>query len=159
MTIHQGLGISVDVPRGWEARISQAAAQPGDHPGESHYPYLHLASFPLPPVRAHYGGGAVESMRPDDAFVAVLDFGQDAAHSKLFELKGLPTKLSRAQFSARQLQRMLPGQLGSQQFCTVNGRGIVLYVVLGGAAALRTKVPVITTILPTISLSNEVPSP
>jgi hypothetical protein len=54
---------------------------------------------------------------------------------------------------------MLPGQLGSQQFCTVNGRGIVLYVVLGGAAALRTKVPVLNTILPTIALSNEVPSP
>jgi len=159
MTVHQGLGISVEVPRGWEARISRATPQPGDHPGESHYPYLHLASFPLPPVRAHYGGGAVESTRQDDAFVAVLDFGPDAAHSNLFELRGLPRKLTRAQFSARQLQRMLPGQLGSQQFCTVNGRGIVLYVVLGGAAALRTKVPVLNTILPTIALSNEVPSP
>ena len=159
MTVHQGLGISVEVPRGWEARINRATPQPGDHPGESHYPYLHLASLPLPPVRAHYGGGAVESMRQDDAFVAVLDFGPDAAHSNLFELRGLPRKLTRAQFSARQLQRMLPGQLGSQQFCTVNGRGIVLYVVLGGAAALRTKVPVLNTILPTIALSNEVPSP
>ena len=159
MTVHQGLGISVEVPRGWEARISRATPQPGDHPGESHYPYLHLTSFPLPPVRAHYGGGAVESMRQDDAFVAVLDFGPDAAHSNLFELRGLPRKLTRAQFSARQLQRMLPGQLGSQQFCTVNGRGIVLYVVLGGAAALRMKVPILNTILPTIALSNEVPSP
>ena len=159
MTFHQGLGISLHVPRGWEARISRTAPQVDDHPGEQHHPYVHLASFPLPPVRAHNGGGAVESMRPDDAFVAILDFGSDAAHSNLFTSRGLPRKIDRSQFSARQLQRMLPGQLGSQQFCTVDGRGIVLYVVLGGAAALRTKVPVINTILPTISISKEVTRP
>ncbi len=155
MTIHRALGISVDVPRGWEAWISRMAPQPGDHVEEQHHPYLHLASFPLPPVRAHYGGGAVERMRPDDVFVAVLDFGPDAANTTLFAQSGLPRRLARSGFSARQLQRMLPGQLGSQHFCTVAGRGIVLYVVLGGRVALSTKVPMVNALLPSIVLTRE----
>jgi len=155
MTIHRALGLSVDVPRGWEARISRMTPQSGDHAEEQHHPYLHLASFPLPPVRAHYGGGAVERMRADDVFVAVLDFGPEAANTTLFAQRGLPRRLARSGFSARQLQRMLPGQLGSQHFCTVQGRGVVLYVVLGGGAALSTKVPMVNTLLPSISFAHE----
>jgi hypothetical protein len=54
---------------------------------------------------------------------------------------------------------MLPGHLGSQQFFTSANRAMVLYVVLGGGAALRSRIPEINAILPTLSFSAEVGTP
>jgi hypothetical protein len=142
-------GLQVALAPRWEARIYlrerpvesagpsrrsllRAGAHPAayGHPGESPNPVLHLANFGLPPGRGDFGTGAVEIMRPEHAFVSVVEYDGDEADQPLFAARGLP-QLSVADFAPDALQRRLPGQLGCQRFFTENGRAFCLYAVLG----------------------------
>lgn len=137
-------GLRVRLPARWEARL-YLRDRPGDtsgepifgvHPaahgwaGESPNPVLHLANFALPPGRGDFGTGAVEIMRADHAFVSLLEYDAEEAGRPLFSDQGVPRPTLR-DFAPNQLQRRLPGQLGSQTFFTHNGRPFCLYVVLG----------------------------
>src|ERR1700710_1620641 len=90
-----GHGFSVAPPAGWEGRIYRRS-QPAtaDTPaarasaagatgwlGEQTLPVLHLADFALPAVRGDYGSGAVETMRDNDTFIALLQFGPECLGS------------------------------------------------------------------------------
>jgi hypothetical protein len=144
-------GLRVTLPARWEARLylrdrpdESRELDGDDHPatygfdGESPNPVLHLANFALPPGRGDFGTGAVELMGAEHAFVSLLEYDAEEAGRPLFEARGIPRPILR-DFAPNQLQRRLTGQLGSQQFCTVEGRPFCLYVVLGSrqhAAAL-----------------------
>lgn len=124
-------GITVGVPSGWESRIRQSAAEDGE--GVT-YPVVHAATVPLSGKVADYGAGAVEQLGPDDVFVSLLEFGDEAVGSKLFsEVDAIPT-LDPTLFHPNQLQRRLRGQAGAQVFFTYEGRAFCLYVVLGSHA-------------------------
>lgn len=122
-------GLRVTLPRRWEARLYKR-----DHPetdgGESANPVLHLANFALPPGRGDFGTGAVEVMSERNAFVSLLEYDAVEAGAPLFEHRGVPRPTLR-DFAPNQLQRRLPGQLGTQLFCNVAGRAFCLYAVLG----------------------------
>ena len=126
-------GISLPVPVGWEARGS---APTSDGHAERTFSVVHLATFPLSAPRAEFGGGAVESMRDDDAFVALVEYTPASAGTPLFARHGVPSRLRAASFSSGGLQRMIRGQRGLQRFFHVAGRAFCLYVVLGGQSAL-----------------------
>ena len=121
-----GMGISVDAPEGWDARIYRREAGRARAHG-----VLHAANFPLPLQRGDFGSGAVEAMGADDLLVTLVDHGPESAGTPLFARQGMPSVLELTAFSASRLQRPLPGQGGAQFFFTSEGRGYCLYVVLG----------------------------
>lgn len=102
------------------------------------HPVLHLANFALPGSRGDFGTGAVERMGAEHVFIAVLQFGADCLGTALYAPAGFPRVAAR-DFNPNGLQRRVAGQAGFQHFCTVSGRPLCLYVVLGAhrrAAAL-----------------------
>jgi hypothetical protein len=119
-------GLDVDVPPGWEARILRREAQSF---GEQPRPVVHLANFPLPEHRGDFGAGVVETMRGRDVFVVMFEYEPESVHQPLFRHRGVP-RLRAADFSARRLQRTLPGQAGAQVFFAVATRAFCLYVVV-----------------------------
>jgi hypothetical protein len=133
-----GHGISVALPDRWEGRLylRDTAPVPGAHqmaygaPEESANPVLHLANFTLLPGRGDYGTGAVETMAPQHAFLALVEFDPDEAGRPLFAERGLP-RVTVRDFGPNQLQRRVAGQLGCQKFFTVRERAFCLYTVLG----------------------------
>ncbi len=129
-------GLSATMPPGWEGAISQerddASAELARLGGVVR-PVAHLATFPLPADRGDFGSGAVEHMRARDAFVALLEYGGEAADTPLFARRGMPRRLDPRRFHPRSLQRSIPGQAGLQEFFTDSGRPFCLYVVIGDA--------------------------
>ncbi len=123
-------GLAVTPPSGWEARIYQRDA---NTPGTTTLPVVHAATVPLPPVRGDYGSGVVELLGAQDVFVAVLDFGPEAAGTALFAPAGIPG-LTPDMYQPNALQRVLAGQAGVQRFFTNNGHGYCLYSVVGSFA-------------------------
>ncbi len=122
------LGLTVTPPLGWEATIYRRTPSVG----EETYPILHASTIPMPADRGDYGGGLVERLGAHDLFVALLEFGPQAARSPLFTgLRGVPG-LTPDAYRPRQLQRTIRGQAGVQRFFTVSGRAFCLYSVIGG---------------------------
>lgn len=132
----EGHGLRAELPVGWEGAIS---LERDDHAvelaglGGTLRPVTHLGSFPLPADRGDFGSGAVELMRDEDAFVALVEYGPDAVGTPLFADGDLPSRLDPRWFSGSSLQRAVPGQVGWQSFFTTAGRAFCLYVVLGSA--------------------------
>jgi hypothetical protein len=120
-------GLSVDVPRGWEARIVR--------PPES-APYLHVASFALTADSGQFGAGATAAMGPDGAFAALVEYRIDR-HAQpghgLFASRRWQPRLRVGEFGPDRLQVMRPGHLGAQRFFTTAGRPFCLYAVISPA--------------------------
>lgn len=121
-------GLGLDAPLGWEARIERRAVRVE---GESSYPVVHAATFPLPAERGDYGSGAVELMGPGDVFVALLEFGGESVDSALFATQPMPRSVDAEKFAPSQLQRWISGQAGQQIFFTDKDRAFCLYIVIG----------------------------
>jgi hypothetical protein len=137
-------GLRVVLPERWEARLYRREALAGAPEDEAHHPVLHLGNFALPPGRGDFGSGAVEIMRPEHAFVSLLEYDREEAGTALFAAPR--PRLGVADFAPNALQRRLPGQLGCQRFFTENGRPFCLFVVLGSerhAAALVREVQLV----------------
>jgi hypothetical protein len=118
-----GHGRSVDVPRGWEARIYQ-------RPGAA--PVLHVATVLLRDDDGDFGAAATARMRPDDMFAALLEFRGDDRVTPgvgLFAAARMGP-LRAPEFAPNQLQVTRPGQLGRQRSFTQAGRPFCLYAVI-----------------------------
>lgn len=122
------LGVSVDLPGGWDGRIF------GREIAGARRAAVHAATFPLPGERGDFGAGAVELMSSDDVFVVLLEYDPADAERPLFQAHGQPAALDRGSFSSTVLQRSIGGQAGSQSFFTAAGRAFCLYVVIGAFA-------------------------
>jgi len=144
------MGISVDAPVGWDARIyrREAAAEvrAAGRQGRNHG-VLHAANFALPVQRGDFGSGAVEVMGAENVLVTLVDHGPESAGTPLFARQGLPSRVELTEFSSDRLQRPLPGQGGAQFFFTSQGRGYCLYVVLGSLANRGRLVPQVNEVL------------
>lgn len=140
----QSHGFAVDLPTGWEGavregEVADAVRQRAARTGRTVAtpPVLHLTTATLPALRGDYGSGAVDLLTTDDVFVAVLEYGRDSVGTPLFDTGKMPRRLSPADFTPNGLQRAIPGQSGSQTFCTEAGRALCLYVVLGDHSRAR----------------------
>ncbi len=151
-------GLAVDAPSGWEARIRRsppALETAGD--GFRYHPVLHAADFALPEERGDFGSGAVEGMRPSQAFVALIEYDPSSAGTALFSSKvAKPLEVGADEFSSRQLQRTLRGQAGTQRFFVDGGRAFCLYVVLGSMANRHHVVPRVNAVLSAVEISPHV---
>jgi len=129
MTLVAG-GITLVLPAGWEARVRrQVPSQPG-RPGNV---LLHAATVVLPEQRGDFGSGVVETLGPDDAFVAMFEYDARDADKVLFRAPRLPVPKP-SDFSPDVLQRTRAGNTGAQWFFAVSGRPFSMHAVLGSHA-------------------------
>ncbi|MEA2702518.1 MAG: hypothetical protein QOD63_463 [Actinomycetota bacterium] len=178
-------GLALDAPSGWAARIrrhrpavgpattahdlSPSDARPlgvhrttddatGGRPELRVHPVLHAADFALPEKRGDFGSGAVETMRSDQAFIALVEYHRDSARTALFAAhSGMPRQMGTDDFSPRQLQRTIRGQGGTQVFFVEAGRAFCLYVVLGSMANRHQVVPRVNVALSAIEIESPLP--
>lgn len=138
----RGHGLSIEVPRGWDARIflraeSEATAPASNVPMSGWTaPVLHLADFTLPEHRGDYGSGAVQTMGPTGVFLAVVEFGAESVGQPMF-VAGRP-RVRASAFHPHAMQRPVPGASGMQRFFTESGRAFCLYAVVGSHARRST---------------------
>ena len=123
-------GFSVALPPGWQVA---ARRQPAATPGRSGNLLVHAATIALPRDRGDFGSDVVAALGPDDVFCSFFDYGPDAVGSALFSQRGLPAPRP-SDFDPAALQRVRPGQSGSQWFFTEGGRAWCLFAVLGSHA-------------------------
>lgn len=148
MTFLAGQGIQVMLPSGWEGVIGRSAEL---EDGSARRVVAHFASFPLPPQRGDFGGGAVERMGPQDALVILFEFGPEAVGSTLFSPEGIPV-INAVDFDRSMLQRSISGQSGVQRFFTVSGRTFCLYVVAGSHVDRIDIIPAATSLLSSLRI-------
>ena len=115
-------------------------------------PVLHLGSFGLPDDRGDYGSGAVNRMRSDDVFVALVEFGPESVGTAMFARQGLP-KFRTRDITAATMQRPIRNMGGGQHFCTVSGRAFCCYAVVGSLARRSTLVGMINDALAGVAVS------
>ena len=150
-------GLAVDVPSGWEARIRRHRLAQTDAPRFRAHPVLHAADFALPEERGDFGSGAVETMRPSEAFIALIEYDPSSAGTALFSSNvAMPLQVGADDFSTQQLQRTIWGQAGTQTFFVDGGRAFCLYVVLGSMANRHDSVPRVNAILSAIEITPRV---
>ncbi|MGH8959219.1 MAG: hypothetical protein ACRDVK_11175, partial [Acidimicrobiia bacterium] len=149
MTLLSGEGITVDLPPGWEGAIGQSTELAD---GAVRNVVAHFASFPLPPRRGDFGGGAVDLMEENDALVVLFDYGSSAVGSALFAFDGLPT-INVGDFDRDILQKSIPGQSGVQRFFTVSGRAFCLYVVVGSHIDRSEILPAVQHLLESVRIT------
>jgi len=144
-------GLTVDAPAGWDGSIYKRqpveyalqglSAEQVDAHAVEYQPVLHLCTQALPVVRGDLGGGVVNQLGPADIFLVLFEYGGESAASPLFaQLGSVPWPLAEHDFDPASLRTQLPDQLGCQRFFSVNGRGFMLYVVLGGRAEVASSV-------------------
>ncbi|HEY5430022.1 MAG TPA: hypothetical protein VIK04_12970 [Solirubrobacteraceae bacterium] len=118
-----GHGLSIEVPRGWEARIARRPESA---------PFLHIANFALRPDTGAFGAAVTERMGADGAFAALVEYRIDdrvTAGAGLFAAAWSP-RLRVGDFARAQVQVARPGHLGRQRFFTAAGRPFCLYAVV-----------------------------
>jgi hypothetical protein len=162
-------GVAVDVPPGWDGRISrrpehgEVSAATADAPaaarGFTTQSVTHVASVPLPGDMADFGSGVVDDLGPDDALVVLLEYDPASAGTALFAAQGVPRALDPEGFNPNTLQRSLPGQAGVQLFFSEQGRALCLYVVLGAYSRRHEVVPRVNTVLETLLIEPLAPGP
>lgn len=148
-----GPGITLDLPRGWEAEIDRGAGEAGPDAEHVRTPRVHIANFPLPPVRGDFGSGAVERMIGGDVLLCLLEESVGAVGSSLHAHRGVP-RLVRDDFSPNAMQRPLAGQSGAQIFFTEHDRAFVLYAVLGSHASRDSRMQAINEVLAGIAITD-----
>lgn len=147
MTRLSAHGLAIDIPAGFECRITRRSPVGGEETNT----VVHLANFTLPEQRDDFGGGVTETMRAFDVLVVLFEYSRDSSRSALFASAGVPT-VRISQFSPRRLQRPLPGQVGCQLFFSANGRAFCLYIVAGSRAVLPALVGDINATLSAIEI-------
>ncbi|MDH3753663.1 MAG: hypothetical protein OEU32_07300 [Acidimicrobiia bacterium] len=150
-----GAGVAIDLPDGWDGTITQREPDPGlsdiERASTPSLALLHAASFSLPSDTSDFGGGAVEVMRFGDVFIALFEYGRESVGTALF-WSPRPARLAVGDFDENMLQHNLPGQSGTQQFFTESGRAFCLYVVLGSHLNRARAVPLVNSVLPSITV-------
>ncbi len=162
MTELRALGVSVQLPSGWEGRIfrrpehgelTATANEPAAPEGARTYAIAHVSTIELPPDVGDFASGAVDRLGATDALVVLFEYGPESVGTPLFALDGMPRLLDPDDFSPGVLQRSLPGQAGLQVFFHERGRAFCLYVVLGAYSRRRDVVPLVNDVLASFDLS------
>ena len=146
----QAAGLTVELPSGWEGEV-QGGGELATQSLSDRRTVAHFANFPLPAERADFGAGAVEQMRPGDAFVVLFEHGPESVGQPLFAAVGFP-RITARDFDRNALQHGIPGQSGLQRFFTVNGRAFCLYVVVGSHIDRADVIPQINQLLESVAV-------
>jgi len=141
----EGDGLRMALQPGWEIRIRKAADAPA---GASVLPVLHAATVPLPVERGDFGSGVTETLGVEDAFVSIVEYGEEAIGSALFPVVDrIPWVLMPDEFDPSQLQRAVAGQAGLQRFFSLGERAFCIYTVVGAFSRRAFVVPRVRRLL------------
>lgn len=164
----EAYGIRAQTPPGWTVQIRR---RPGPTSGSGvsrigptgdtasvptdgvPHPVLHACTRPVPDTTGDFGGGLVDTLGPDDVFLALLEYGSEVADQGLFAKQGLP-RLAPSQFSGNRMPRYLPGLSASQHFFSDGGRAFCLYTVLGSHSRRMALVPRAESVVRTVSVTD-----
>jgi hypothetical protein len=148
-------GISIDVPAGWEARMSVPAL-----PAPAvNLPVLHMADYPL--TLARQSSYAVETAaamgtRTGGIIASLIEFGAELADEGLYAPQIAPT-LRRADLDGRALQIPRADQGGVQRFFSITGRAFSLYVVASLDASTERRLRAVNAALASLHVEPVVP--
>lgn len=135
----EGEGLRVPVTQGWEIRIRKGV---DEALGGVALPVLHAATVALPRERGDFGSGVVETLGVEDAFISVVEYGEEAVGSALFPVVDrIPGTLLPDEFDPSQLQKAIAGQAGLQRFFTLGERAFCIYTVVGAFSRRAFVVP------------------
>jgi len=140
----EAYGIRVDLPEGWDGRISR---RPGGDPT------LHAGNFPLPAEDGEFGSGALATMGPGGVFLTLTEYDPAGAGRGLFASNGAPRSLRPGDLDPNALQRRIRGQAGAQRFFTEADRTWCLYVVAGSVPSRSTLVEKANTVLGSVRIA------
>jgi hypothetical protein len=126
MTTLSDHGLTIEVPPGWEARLSVPDLPA---PAENR-PVLHMADLPLGTRRSSYAVETAAAMptRTGGVVVSLVEFGPELADVGLYAPQGTP-RIHRNDLDPRALQFARADQAGVQRFFSIAGRAFSLYVV------------------------------
>lgn len=139
------LGISVDVPGGWEGRIYRRDNAP---------PKVHLANFPLPPDDGDFGQTATSLMGSAGIFIDLFEYDSALAGDALFSYGSFPFPLRAEDFSPNVSARPRPGQAGIQRFFNYQRRAFCLYVVVDTSPGLELQVGAVNALLSSLTIGQ-----
>jgi hypothetical protein len=132
----EGHGLTIEVGRGWEARMWT----PDLPPPAINRPVIRLANFPLPLTKDTYAAEVAEGLHPGHVVASLVEFEPSSAGTGLYAHEGVP-RLRAADLDPRAVQGGGAGRTGVQRFFSANGRAFSLYVLArdgaGVPAALR----------------------
>jgi hypothetical protein len=132
-------GLRMALSEGWEIRIRRGT---DDEAGGKALPVLHAATIALPRERGDFGSGVVETLGVEDAFVSVVEYGEEAVGSALFPVVDrVPATVFPDDLDPSQLQKAIPGQAGVQRFFTLGDRAFCIYTVVGAFSRRAFVVP------------------
>lgn len=140
----EAVGLSVEVPDGWEAEIDTGVGEQSAGVAMGMMPRLHMANFALPEVRGDFGSGATERMRRGEIFLCLLEEDPAMAETRLYASDTVPRFVAE-DFNPHQMQRPIAGHSGAQAFFHIRTgtgagtaaettkpvRAFVVYVVVG----------------------------
>lgn len=113
-------GVTVAVPRGWDARASKRDGTLT----------LHLANYAIPQRDGEFGPRATRTMPSGGVFLALTEYRPALAGKGLYRRRGVPRRLAPGDFSPNAVLNARRGQSGLQRFFSVGGRPFCLYAVV-----------------------------
>ena len=93
MTELSALGVTVELPTGWEGRIfrrpefgdpTATADDPAAPPGATTHSVVHLSTISLPTDVGDFASGAVDLLGPDDALIVLFEYDASSVDQPLF---------------------------------------------------------------------------
>jgi hypothetical protein len=116
-------GLTMEVHRGWEARMWRPVVEPPATAG----PVVRLANFALPATRDTYAAEVAETLQRGEVLVSLVEFDPASANAGLYAPQGAPF-LRIEDLDPMALQISGPGRLGLQRFFSLRNRAFSLYV-------------------------------
>jgi hypothetical protein len=145
------LGLSVDLPPGWEGRILVMTSEDG-----TRYPNLHAGNFSLRPEGSTFGQFSIERMDMDKALVVAVEYGPGSVGTPLFSSGRWPPTLSAHDLNPANFPGPRPeGLAANQNFVTVNGRALCIYTVMGLDRGGAPRIEEVNTVLRSLSVAGD----
>lgn len=138
-------GLRIDLPPRWTGRVFRRAGGNAT---------LHAGDFRLALDDGEFGDSSTARMPAGSSFVALTEYVPGAGlvpGRGLFAPRHVELPLEPRTFGRRRLAHQRPGQVGTQQFFTMAGRPLCLYIVLAGPGHHRRRqLPVLDRALRTL---------
>lgn len=145
-------GMTLEAPPGFDVEIYSRPDVEG-RVREDAPAILHAANFWLPRERSDFGHEVVETMRLVDIFLALVEYGPDAAGKQLFAGTGVP-QVDADSLSHEVVMGTASGQAGAQRFFHVGARAFSLYVVIGSHRLRSRTMPIVGELLRTLRVAS-----
>src|SRR5680860_180586 len=113
-------GVTVDVPAGWDVRVSKRDG----------VVTVHVANYAMPSRDGEFGPRATRTMPAGGVFLALTEYKPGLANKGLYKKRRVPQRLAPGDFSSHAVLNARRDQVGLQRFFTASKRPFCLYAVV-----------------------------